>query len=124
MNKKGLIGEIVAFLMIAFVIIGVVFVGICLNGVGASHGKHTGYVTAVEFNENILWDSNIVYFKTDTESTQEDVYCVNDKTVKAQLDELAKQKAHITIEYKHPFWFWRSLCNGGESVIVGYEKTN
>ena len=89
------------------------------NDLGGSNGEHTGYVTAIEFNDNLLWDSTLVYFKTDTESTQEDIYCVNDASLKAQLKELASTKSQITIHYKNPFFFKRSECNGGSSVIVG-----
>jgi len=88
-----------------------------LNGVGASQGQHTGFVTSVEFNDNIVWDANIVYFKTDTESTQEDLYCVNDKQVKARLEDYARRSQKVTIQYKHPFWFFRKSCNGGSSII-------
>lgn len=122
--------EIEDMLVIIFcIVIGLFFIFLIVfmfgviyfNEIGASQGKHTGYVTAVEFNDNILWDANLVYFKTDTESTQEDVYCVNDKSLKIKLEEFTKSKTKITIIYNHPFWFWRSLCNGGESIIVGYE---
>jgi len=99
-------------------VLGVIFI----NGIGASEGQHTGYVTAVEFNNNILWDANIAYFKTDTESTQEDRYCVNDKIVKQELEAAAMSKDHVTIKYKHPFWFWNSLCNGGDSIIIGIKQ--
>jgi hypothetical protein len=94
-----------------------------LNTVGASQGEHTGFVTAVEYNTNIIWGANIVYFKTDTESTQEDKYCVNDETIKAQLESYAKSKSRVTIEYKNPFWVWKSLCNGGESIIIKVDES-
>jgi hypothetical protein len=113
--------EVVIFLWVFFGFIMCGFVFISLNGIGASEGKHIGYVTAVEFNDNIIWDANLVYFKTDTESTQEDIYCVNDAQTKALLEQYAVSKTRVTVRYQHPFWFWRSICNGGTSVIVGVD---
>lgn len=99
------------------------YLSIVLNNIGASEGTHTGFVTAVEFNNNILWDATLVYFKTDKESTQEDIYCVNDLLLKKQLEDYEKMSRRITIHYENPFWFWRKLCNGGESIIIGIEDT-
>jgi hypothetical protein len=95
---------------------------IFLNGVGGSEGQHTGYITAVERNHNVLWDANIVYFKTSFESTQEDKYCVNDEVLKKELMNIAKNRQQVTISFKNPLLFWRSICNGGISVIVEVEK--
>ena len=102
-------------LIFIFFLIGIVL----LNDVGGSRGKHIGIVTAIEFNKNILWDANIVYFKTSEESTQEDKYCVNDLELKTQLEQLARKRELVTIEFKNNFWFWRWKCNGGSSIIVG-----
>ena len=120
LNKKGYMDfeVILAFLFI----IGCVVVGLFFffaSSIGASHGKHTGTVTAIEYNSNIIWGANIVYFKSDAQSSQEDQYCVNDAGVKAQLEEFAKKKATVTISYDNPFITWRSNCNGGASIIVG-----
>ena len=95
-----------------------------LSDIGASQGQHTGYISAVEFNKNILWDANIVYFKTDMESTQEDRYCVNDNLLNAKLEQYARNNQQLTIQYSNPFWFWRSLCNGGDSIIYNAEVYN
>ena len=119
-NEKKLL--IFTFIVLILIFISFVTLLIFLGNIGASTGKHTGFVTAIEFNENILWNANLVYFKTDTESTQEDIYCVNDEITKLQLEEYSKKKEQITIQYQNPFWFWRSLCNGGVSIITGVEK--
>ena len=100
--------------------VAVLFIGLFfLNNVGGSSGEHTGFVTAVESNDNLVWDSDLVYFKTSLESTQEDVYCVNDKSLKVLLMQYAVSGEGVTLVYENPFWFWRSLCNGGSSVVVG-----
>src|SRR3989338_5857330 len=68
---------------------------------GATVGSHTGVVTAVEYNSNIIWGANLVYFKTVRESSQEYRYCVNDEGVKDQLIEAQKSKKDVTIYFKN-----------------------
>ena len=97
--------------------IGLVLFYFFLNGIGSTSGMHTGVVTAVEYNSNIIWDANLVYFKTNTESSQEDVYCVNDPNVKSQLQQDANSKKIVTIYYKNNFLFWKWDCNGGSTII-------
>ena len=93
-----------------------------LNGIGGSQGTHVGYVTAIEFNDNIIWDANLVYFKTDLESTQEDSYCVNDGLLKFNLENAQINKQKISIDYANNFWFWRKDCHGGVSIITGFKE--
>ena len=88
---------------------------------GSSIGIHTGVVTAVEYNSNILWGANIVYFKTTRESSQEDRYCVNDNNVKNQLIEASKNKKEVTAYFKNDFIMWKWDCNGGETIIYKVE---
>jgi hypothetical protein len=85
--------------------------------IGASIGSHTGVVTAVEYNSNIIWGSNIVYFKTVRESSQEDRYCVNDENVKNMLIEAQKAKKEVTVHFKNDYIMWKWQCNGGETII-------
>jgi hypothetical protein len=47
---------------------------------------------------------------------------VNDDVLKLRLEELAKTKTQVTLSFDNPFWFWRSQCNGGESVIIGVKE--
>ncbi len=91
--------------------------GSVIQEIGASNGYHTGTVTAVEHNSNIIWASNNVYFKSDAQSSQEDIYCVNDKNVMQQLNEFAKTKAQVTIHYQNEFLMWKWDCNSGISII-------
>lgn len=88
-----------------------------MTAISGSEGTHTGYVTAVEHNNNILWDADLVYFKTDLESTQEDIYCVNNKGLKELLKNYSKQGLRVSIDFQHDFWLTRSECNGGVSII-------
>lgn len=117
-NKIGsLITKIILILFVLFFVLTFLFPG----KFGASIGSHTGVVTAVEYNSNIIWGANIVYFKTVRESSQEDRYCVNDEDVKNQLIEAQKDKKEVTIYFKNDFIMWKWQCNGGETIIYQVE---
>ena len=88
---------------------------------GSSNGLHTGVVTAVEYNSNLIFGANIVYFKTVRESSQEDRYCVNNENVKNQLIEAQKEKREVTINFQNNFLMWKWQCNGGETIIYKVE---
>ena len=124
MNRKGqeiMIG-LVVFLLILVIIGPITIFALGLRDVGESHGRHTGYITAVEYNGNIIWDAELVYFKTDAESSQEDIYCVNDPVLQEKLVELSKTKKLVNIEYENDFLMWAWECNGGASIITGVES--
>jgi len=91
------------------------------GSLGATKGVHTGVVTAVEHNSNIIWGANIVYFKTVRESSQEDRYCVNDEAVMQQLIEAQKAKKEVTIYFQNNYIMWKWQCNGGETIIYKVE---
>lgn len=93
----------------------------CINSFGGSIGQHTGIITAVEHNNNLIFDANLVYFKTSDQSTQEDIYCVNDGAIAEKLEGYAKSKQQVTIHFKNNFLFWRWDCNGGISIIENVE---
>lgn len=107
-------------LVVLFIIFG--FLTFFSVNIGASTGQHTGVITAVEHNNNIIFDANLVYFKSSEESTQEDIYCVNDYDVLTQLREFSKTKEIVTIYFQNDFFFWRWDCNGGISIINNVEK--
>ena len=105
--------------ILGIVALGLMFSAIFVPVINGSEGEHTGIVTAVEENDNLVWDANLVYFKTDAESTQEDVYCVNDDYLKEKLELLSKSREVTTIEFQHDKFLWSSECNGGISIITG-----
>jgi len=89
--------------------------------IGASNGIHTGFVTALEYNSNLIWEANLVYFKSERESSQEDTYCVNDEDVKKSLEKAQRDKKEVTIYYENNFFMWKWQCNGGLSIIYKVE---
>jgi len=119
-NRAGRIVGIVFLLLITFFILSIL-AGLFPGRIGATAGSHTGVVTAVEYNSNIIWDANLVYVKTVRESSQEDVYCVNDEELKAQLIEHQKSKDEVTLRFENDYIMWKWDCNGGLSIITAIE---
>ena len=97
---------------------------LCVSGYGGASGEHVGYVTAVEDLQNVTWNATIVYFKTNTESTQEDKYCVQDAKVRDALQAYAAQRVPVVFRYANGFFMWRWECNGGDSIIVGVREAS
>jgi hypothetical protein len=96
-NKKGYISIIIAAVVI------VILIGLLVTMIGVHietirNGTHTGYVTAIE--ENGIWfKTTSVYFKTDVQSSQEDRYCLIDKSLIPTLREKEASKEQITITF-------------------------
>jgi hypothetical protein len=103
-------------LAVLVVVVGVPFV--CIAKVGGADGRHVGFVTAVEQQKNLTWDSTVVYFKTNPESTQEDTYCVVDPEVRDTLEVYARKRQTVEIRYQNDLVMWRQECNGGGSIIT------
>lgn len=108
-------------MLLIFILIGVIFIIILIPvmiivNIGGSRGEHTGLITAVESNDNILWDANLIYFKSSDETTQEEAYCINENLLE-KAKELSSKKQIVTISFKNDFWFMRWDCNGGISIV-------
>jgi len=102
------------------VIVGILFILqiTTMTNFGASKGTHTGYITAIEYNSNIIFPATLVYFKSNPENTQEDIYCIEDNPkLKAMLEEISKNREMTTIAFQNNFIMWRWQCNGGQSII-------
>lgn len=116
-TKKAQIMMAVLYTVIFITVVMMVILGLFINSIGSSVGQHTGIVTAVEHNSNLIWDANLVYFKTSDTSNQEDVYCVNDVNIIPQLRLYSENKTKVTIYFQNSFIFWKWDCNGGISII-------
>lgn len=123
MNKKGIFywdveTMVYSFaLMVVLIILGLVITGFFIKEVGATSGKHSGYITAVEKQSGIIYTDYLVYIKSERESSQEDVYCVNDQMVTSELDFAMKTKRFVTVDYSNGFIMWRSECSAANTVI-------
>ena len=73
-----------------------------------TNGEHTGYVTAVE-NSGYVFHTWTAYFKTNTQSSQEDKYCVTNRALVAILQAYQESGEKITIKYDNGFFipFWQ-----------------
>lgn len=87
------------------------------NSIG--RGSHTGYITAVDQN-GIIFPNYDVYFKTDTSSSQEDLYCVNRNRpdLALLLTSLSKDKKQVQINYKGVRGIGLGLCGHTEITVV------
>lgn len=90
-------GKSIAFLVLVGLVCALYFPVAGLHHETAN-GGHKGYVTAAE-RTGIFFKIFRVYLKTDTQSSQEDAYCVVDPTVYAELQKLSEQRAHVTVSY-------------------------
>lgn len=120
MNKKGQSGRL---------LFGAVIFLVVLIGIGCGHliingwhyetgsGEHTGTITAVEL-DGLVWKTYSIYFKTDTQSSQEDHYCVMDDSLIPKLKELSQSKAKVTISYVDYFLFGEKYCGDSEIAVV------
>ena len=98
-STEFLIGAMIV-IIILFVGVGIFF-GVIFNIGTPNDGSHTGYVTSVE-KSGLIFRTNAVYFKTDTQSSQEDKYCATDEVVD-QLKQAQVEKKLVTINYKRAF---------------------
>lgn len=113
------LGDIIFEGFLVTVIIGIasLYVGhFLINNIGGSDGTYIGYVTATEKNNNLLFDSQLVYLKTDLSSSNEDQFCFTD-SIHDQLLEANKKKQRVELHFANPLITWRSQCNGGVSII-------
>lgn len=74
-------------------------------------GNHTGYVTAVD-KGGVIVQNYRVYFKSDTTSSQEDLYCAygSNEELGKKLNEARKNKTKVTISYVGDKGFGIHLC--------------
>lgn len=79
-------------------------------------GEHVGYVTATE-RYGLIYKTNRAYVKTDVQSSQEDTYCVIDKDVYTELEQVSKSKEKVNLKFFS--WLFPGIKNcGTESDII------
>lgn len=81
-----------------------------------TNGSHTGYITAVE-KSGVIWKTGRAYVKTDTQSSQEDQYCVRDQKVYDELVKAQTNKEKVIIKFDAPLIIANWEC-GGENAII------
>lgn len=79
-------------------------------------GEHTGYITAVE-KTGLFFKTGTAYLKTDTQSSQEDAYCVIDPEVYTRLQEYGTTKKHLNVHFYSVLVPAITECNGEGAII-------
>lgn len=120
MNKKGSYEDYLLFIFIGIILICFLPL-IFINNIQGKTGEHTGIVTAVQYQKNIMWNEELAFFKTSEETTQEHKYCIDGKETKEKLIQASRNKTMVTIHYDNPFFTMRWDCNGGVSIIKSVE---
>jgi hypothetical protein len=82
-----------------------------------ARGEHTGYVTATQ-TTGLFFKTHSAYLKTDTQSSQEDEYCVVGDDVMAKLKTAQTSKEKITVEYVDWFAKGVSYCGAELSGVI------
>jgi hypothetical protein len=111
-----------AWLIASLVFLGIIIFVVSIPFVGfhyeTGRGEHTGYITSVE-KSGIWFKTNSAYLKTDTQSSQEDIYCVIDPEIYTQLQEVAKNKSWVNVYYFS--WLSTGISNCGISGDIIYK---
>jgi len=124
MNRKGRSGFGIWWMALLIIIGGVTLISmIFITRFGASYGTHSGYVTAVEYNQNWIFGNYNVYFKSDAQSSQEDVYCISndDQVLAFELERAAASKERVVLHYANDFILWRNTCMNAATIVTRME---
>lgn len=117
----GIIGGVITITLILLFFGGILVPHIKLWKI-TELGKHTGTVTAIETN-GLIWKTDSVFFKTDSQSSQEDRYCILDKELKSKLEAYQESKTKVTIEYEDYLLVGYALCSDGDNgIIIGVKE--
>lgn len=113
-------GEKIVLWILGIIMFAVLFsVGISLVGlhIETNNGEHTGYITAVE-KSGVVFKTYTVYVKTDTQSSQEDMYCVIDDRIIPELKEKSAKKEQVTVVFMDYFSAGVSNCGSYNAGII------
>ena len=86
-------------------------------------GSHVGYITSTE-ETGLFFKTKRAYVKTDTQSSQEDSYCVIDQTVFSKLQKLSENKAHVEIQYISWITAGIKYCAQEGDIITSVKELN
>lgn len=122
-NQKGyidtleilLIGSVLSLTAILVFVVYGIFFGIYVPIV--KDGEHTGYITATQTS---YWGNYNVYFKTELESSQEDIYCIRkDNPLIKEARRYREDGKRVTISYVGYFFHKATDC--GYQIIEEIE---
>lgn len=98
---------------------------ICLTLSGCwwttTNGKHSGQITAIEDN-GLFWKTTSVYIKSDISSSQEEMYCLENKDLIPLLETASVNKTRVTLVYHDEFIIAPWRCSETDTGII--DKVN
>lgn len=112
---NGFIGVIIGLVVLFFLWL-LVWVPLFGFNYETGRGEHTGYITAVE-RGGVFFKTGRAYLKTDTQSSQEDDYCVIDPAVYKQLQEYSTTRQHLNVYFYSLFSAGVAQCNAEGDII-------
>lgn len=83
-------------------------------------GQHTGYVTAVS-KQGLIWKTGRAYIKTDTQSSQEDSYCIISDNVYNKLASESEKHSKVTVKFISYLSAGLTQCEGEGEIIVDFK---
>jgi hypothetical protein len=86
-------------------------------------GTHTGYITAVE-QEGYIFRNYRVYVKTDNQSSQEDVYCLdrNRQDLVKEAQALSQKRELVSVDFAGVRGLGFGLCDGVQITNITQDK--
>lgn len=118
MSNKGIIGGFIVVVALIVAPIVIAFTGLRIN---TGSGSHIGYVTAVE-KSGLIFKTGTAYIKTDTQSSQEDAYCVEDSKLLDELKTVASKKEKVEVDFMSVVSAGIANCAGESAIITGYTE--
>lgn len=111
---KIILGFAVAIILVVVFIVGLQMTGLHIQ---TGTGKHVGYITSTE-TIGLFFKTERAYLKTDTQSSQEESYCVIDSKVFNELQSLSEKHAHVEVSYFD--WFAKGIayCDGENGGVI------
>lgn len=111
---------------VSTIVIGVFFMLAVMLGFyyqGYGTGSHVGYITATEHNKGLFFESMRVYVKTDTQSSQEDTYCVTNRSLLDELEKKSETKELVKIKYQGLGFTSPWTCGQDSTTVVSVTST-
>jgi len=114
--------EILIIILIALIVSVVEIFGIPYQT--TVNGSHTGLITAVE-TTGIIFKTTTVYVKTDAQSSQEDKYCLKDKSLIEKLKAYEYSKQSVTVYFNDYLLMGLKNCDNEQGgIIIGVTNDN
>lgn len=115
-ETRGVIAAWIIWVSLGVIGVVLIFTGVPIPN---NEGQYKGYVVAVERNGAIFKGWN-VYLKTELESSNEDLACINrsDAELIKQLQEKVNTKENVLLEYRGVIQYAIGECPGSDWMVT------